>query len=154
MSFHKAHSSRGLGHLPLKEEITGPNPVCATKHQLTLEASTQYIEVSAHLDSNLLFPVECLWGFGMQKELILETTTRHLVRPLDLNHHGTLFAGQMASWFVEAGFIAAASLGGKPDDIVCVQLNDMLFKKPVHLGDIIMVKTKMIQIMQNMRPGK
>ncbi len=28
---HKlAHSSSGLGHLPLKEEITGSNPVCAT----------------------------------------------------------------------------------------------------------------------------
>jgi hypothetical protein len=27
-----AHSSRGLGHLPLKEEITGSNPVCATKY--------------------------------------------------------------------------------------------------------------------------
>ena len=26
-----AHSSRGLGHLPLKEKITGSNPVCATK---------------------------------------------------------------------------------------------------------------------------
>ena len=26
----KAHSSSGLGHLPLKEEITGSNPVCAT----------------------------------------------------------------------------------------------------------------------------
>lgn len=25
-----AHSSSGLGHLPLKEEITGSNPVCAT----------------------------------------------------------------------------------------------------------------------------
>ena len=29
--FCVAHSSRGLGHLPLKEEITGSNPVCATK---------------------------------------------------------------------------------------------------------------------------
>jgi hypothetical protein len=29
-SFFVAHSSRGLGHLPLKEEITGSNPVCAT----------------------------------------------------------------------------------------------------------------------------
>ncbi len=28
--FLAAHSSRGLGHLPLKEEITGSNPVCAT----------------------------------------------------------------------------------------------------------------------------
>jgi hypothetical protein len=30
-----AHSSRGLGHLPLKEEITGSNPVCATKDKNT-----------------------------------------------------------------------------------------------------------------------
>jgi hypothetical protein len=29
-SANVAHSSRGLGHLPLKEEITGSNPVCAT----------------------------------------------------------------------------------------------------------------------------
>ena len=26
----RAHSSRGLGHLPLKEEIAGSNPACAT----------------------------------------------------------------------------------------------------------------------------
>ena len=27
----RAHSSSGLGRVPLKDEITGPNPVCATK---------------------------------------------------------------------------------------------------------------------------
>ena len=30
-----AHSSSGLGHVPLKDEITGSNPVCATKDKLT-----------------------------------------------------------------------------------------------------------------------
>ncbi|PKN68485.1 MAG: acyl-CoA thioesterase, partial [Deltaproteobacteria bacterium HGW-Deltaproteobacteria-10] len=34
----------------------------------------------------------------------------HMVKGDDLNHHGTLFAGKTAMWFVEAGFIAAASL--------------------------------------------
>jgi hypothetical protein len=29
-----AHSSSGLGHLPLKEEITGSNPVCATNDKI------------------------------------------------------------------------------------------------------------------------
>jgi hypothetical protein len=29
-----AHSSSGLGHLPLKEEITGSNPVCATNDEI------------------------------------------------------------------------------------------------------------------------
>jgi hypothetical protein len=28
----EAHSSSGLGHRPLKAEITGSNPVCAIKH--------------------------------------------------------------------------------------------------------------------------
>ena len=35
LSEHGAHSSRGLGHLPLKEEITGSNPVCATNNSNT-----------------------------------------------------------------------------------------------------------------------
>ena len=41
-----AHSSRGLGHLPLKEEITGSNPVCATIHLYTplFEAKLAFFE--------------------------------------------------------------------------------------------------------------
>ena len=38
-----AHSSRGLGHLPLKEEITGSNPVCATLYQINLAADFQTV---------------------------------------------------------------------------------------------------------------
>ena len=78
----------------------------------------------------------------MSNELILESSLLHMVRPQDLNHHGTLFAGQMASWLVEAGFIAAARLCGKPEDIVCVQVNEMTFKKPINLGDVIEIKSQ------------
>ena len=78
----------------------------------------------------------------MLEDMVLESTLLHLVKPEDLNHHGTLFAGQMASWLVEAGFIAAARLCGKPADVVCVQLNEMTFKKPVNLGDIIEIKSR------------
>jgi hypothetical protein len=38
---YEAHSSRGLGRVPLKDEITGSNPVCATKSQLALMTSPQ-----------------------------------------------------------------------------------------------------------------
>lgn len=82
----------------------------------------------------------------MTKKIVLETSVLRVVKPPDLNHHGTLFAGQMASWLVEAGLIAAASLHGKSEDIVCVQLNDMLFKKPINLGDIIEIKTKIAHL--------
>jgi acyl-CoA hydrolase len=49
-----------------------------------------------------------------------ETVTWHVIRPEDLNHHGTLFAGKMSMWVVEAGLIAASRLVSRPEDIVCV----------------------------------
>ena len=82
----------------------------------------------------------------MLDEMMLESTLLHMVRPQDLNHHGTLFAGQMASWLVEAGFIAAARMVGKPQDIVCAQLNEMAFKKPINLGDIIEIKSRIARL--------
>jgi len=36
-------------------------------------------------------------------------------KPEDLNHQGTLFAGQMAKWLAEAGLIAASRLVGRPE---------------------------------------
>ena len=39
-----AHSSRGLGHVPLKEEITGSNPVCATKDKITPCFEAKFLE--------------------------------------------------------------------------------------------------------------
>lgn len=67
--------------------------------------------------------------------------THHLVKYNHLNHHGTLFAGQGAEWFVECGFIAAASLT-KPENIICVNVHGMLFKKPVRNGSIIRCESK------------
>ncbi len=78
----------------------------------------------------------------MLNETMLESTISHLVRPEDLNHHGTAFAGQLSKWLVEAGVIAAARLTGKPEDIVCVQVNEMTFKKPVNNGDIVEIKSR------------
>jgi acyl-CoA hydrolase len=66
-----------------------------------------------------------------------------LVKSEDLNHHGTLFAGKTAMWFVEAGFIAAASLT-HPENIVCINVHGMLFKKPVRSGQIIRLESKVV----------
>jgi acyl-CoA hydrolase len=71
-----------------------------------------------------------------------ETVVLHLIRLEDLNHHWTLFAGQMAKWLVEAGLIAASRLVGTPEDILCVQLKSMTFKKPVSNGDLIEIKSR------------
>ena len=62
--------------------------------------------------------------------------TYHLVKSEDLNHHGTLYAGRNAEWFVESGFIAAASLT-HPENIVCAMIHGMVFKRPIRLGEVI-----------------
>ena len=67
----------------------------------------------------------------------------HMVKGDDLNHHGTLFAGKTAMWFVEAGFIAAASLTS-PQSIVCLNIHGMLFMKPILNGSIIRFESKIV----------
>jgi acyl-CoA hydrolase len=66
-----------------------------------------------------------------------------LVKSEDLNHHGTLFAGKTAMWFVESGFVAAANYT-HPENIVCLKIHGMLFKKPVHNGQVIRFDSKVV----------
>lgn len=60
---------------------------------------------------------------------------QHLVKSEDLNHHRTLYAGRVSEWFVEAGFVAAASLAS-PDQTVCLKIHGLEFKRPVRVGEI------------------
>jgi acyl-CoA hydrolase len=62
--------------------------------------------------------------------------TFRLVKSEDLNHHGTLFAGRTAEWFVESGFIAATSLLN-PRNIVCLNIHGMFFARPARSGDVL-----------------
>lgn len=63
--------------------------------------------------------------------------TTHLVKSEDLNHHGTLYAARMASWFVEAAFLAVACEHGEPCEIVCRNIHGMSLKKPVSSGSLV-----------------
>lgn len=62
-------------------------------------------------------------------------TSTRLVKGEDLNHHGTLYAGRTAEWFVESGFIAAASMT-KPENIVCLKIHGMTFSRPIKKGEL------------------
>ncbi len=65
-----------------------------------------------------------------------------LVKSEDLNHHGTLFAGRAAEWFVEACFICGAKVTKKPENIVCMNIHGMSFRTPGNKGDIINLETR------------
>ena len=75
---------------------------------------------------------------------MMETVyTYHLVKHEDLNHHGTLYAGRTAEWFVEAGFIAAAKLT-HPENVVCLNIHGMQFTQPVSLGEILCFESRVV----------
>jgi acyl-CoA hydrolase len=70
-------------------------------------------------------------------------TSGHLVKGEDLNHHGTLYAGRTAEWFVESGFIAAASQT-KPENIVCLKIHGMTFTRPIRKGELVTFASRIV----------
>lgn len=70
-------------------------------------------------------------------------STYRLIKSEDLNHHGTLFAGRSAEWFVESGFIAGSSLID-PKNLICFKIHGMEFSQPVKAGQTICYKSKVV----------
>lgn len=73
------------------------------------------------------------------------TKISRLVKSEDLNHHGTLFAGRMAEWFVEACFISGAKETERPENIVCVNVHGFAFKEPTNKGDIVNLESYIVR---------
>ena len=73
----------------------------------------------------------------------LQYTSMHLVKGEDLNHPGTLFAGRTAEWFVESGFISAAS-ATKPENIVCLKIHGMTFTRPIRKGELVSFTSRIV----------
>lgn len=71
------------------------------------------------------------------------SVTMRLVKSEDLNHHGTLFAGRTAEWFVESGFIAATSKLD-PKNVVCLKIHGMFFTKPAKSGEVLKFSSKVV----------
>ena len=81
----------------------------------------------------------------MEKRIVepVDVITTRLVKSEDLNHHRTLFAGRTAEWFVESGFISAASLVD-PKSVVCLKIHGMYFTKPARPGQILKFTSKVV----------
>ncbi len=73
-----------------------------------------------------------------------EYESLHLVKQEDLNHHGTLFAARAAAWLVESAFAAAGCVCGTTEGIVCRNLHDMSFKRPVQKGTILRFQARVV----------
>jgi len=65
-----------------------------------------------------------------------------LVKTEDMNHRGSLYAGRMAEWFVEACYLCAAQVADLPGALVCLKIHDLVIKKPCPGGDMISLETR------------
>ena len=76
-----------------------------------------------------------------------QITASHLVKSVNLNHHGTLYAGQMAEWLVEVGFMTArAALRCDPRRLVCIRLHGMDFRKSVASGATLVLEGRVVHV--------
>ena len=76
----------------------------------------------------------------MKLEELPTITASHLAKSIDLNHHGTLFAGRMAEWVVEVGFMTAReALDCDPEELVCACLDRLNFSRSVPKGSTVVI---------------
>lgn len=67
----------------------------------------------------------------------MQFATRHFVRPASYNHHGTVYAGQLADWMTEAAMIGVTQFLGKNENVVLAAIREMRIIRPVLAGTIL-----------------
>jgi acyl-CoA hydrolase len=70
--------------------------------------------------------------------------TRRLVKPEELNHHGSPYSGCTTEWFVEAGLIACSSPPNHNNSFL-VRIHDMNFIAPATVGTVVNIESKIIE---------
>lgn len=75
------------------------------------------------------------YAHGMNLTPQREPAIRVSLMPKDTNIHGTIFGGVILSYIDQAGAVAARPYA--PIRMVTVAMKEVVFKEPVHVGDII-----------------
>lgn len=73
-----------------------------------------------------------------------------VMMPRDTNPHGTIFGGVILSYLDQAGAIGArhavAEAGGEVPALVTVAMNQVEFKHPVLVGDLVRFMTRLVRL--------
>jgi acyl-CoA hydrolase len=84
---------------------------------------------------NMNLVKKCLQDIAKKGKIVKTSQTKQMVLNEDLNRHGSLFGGKMMAWMDLAAAIHAAET--MQMNCVTVKVNEIVFKAPAHLGDII-----------------
>ncbi len=72
-----------------------------------------------------------------------EPAIRVSMLPRDTNGHGTIFGGVLLAYIDQAGAVATRPFC---DFVVTVKMNEVVFHKPVHVGDVVSFYAKVVRI--------
>lgn len=76
----------------------------------------------------------------------MDSLTKHQIRPEHLNHHGTLYAGQITDWLTETAFICTAQFRGRTDHIVMAGADHIRLLRPMRPGEILDLAAEVIRL--------
>lgn len=74
----------------------------------------------------------------------LPAAIRVMMMPRDTNANGTIFGGVLLSYIDQAGCIGAQQHTNKT--LVTVAMDQVIFKEPVYVGDVVSFHTSLIKI--------
>lgn len=74
----------------------------------------------------------------------MELISTYVVKTSDIGVHGNLFGGTMMSWIDESAVAYAMQLCDTPR-MVTVKIDELVFKKPVRVGNLLKVYGKVIE---------
>lgn len=73
-----------------------------------------------------------------------DITLRFLASPSDVNLFGNVHGGSVMKWIDEAAYACAVGWAGRP--AVTVYVGGIQFYRPVHIGDLVEVRAKLIWV--------
>jgi len=78
----------------------------------------------------------------------LETTSHRLVLPADANHHGTLYAGSLLRYALEAAYAAACRSTGADANLMLRRVLSLECRASVPIGALVEIRGTVLQVRQ------
>ena len=77
-----------------------------------------------------------------------ETTTHRLVLPADANHHGTLYAGSLLRYALEAAYAAACLATGPAANLMLRRVVSLECRRSVPVGSLVEIRGAVVEVRQ------
>jgi acyl-CoA thioesterase YciA len=77
-----------------------------------------------------------------------ETTSHRLVLPADANHHGTLYAGSLLRYALEAAYATASRAAGPAANLMLRRVLSLECRRSVPVGSLVEIRCGVLQVRQ------